>query len=249
MELHRNRGGQALAGVCVLAGIMLLTLGDGGGLLRTVVAVGGIGLGVAVLVGTLRPFRFVIAADGLTVRRPGLDRVVRWSELDAMVLDQPAPRAGVPVAPRLLAVPAPGTTLGLPLDARHPVDDRPAAELLDLAPIRESPEEIAAALARYASDRFVDARALPQGAFPDPDFTICLRGYRTEPVDALIRRGREALVSSDPARRRAIRGEITRARQAGLRRDNRGYDSRQVDEALDALDAALAAEPSEREPS
>ncbi|NYF54562.1 hypothetical protein [Micromonospora purpureochromogenes] len=249
MELHRRPGRLLLPAICILAGIFLLTLGDGGGLLRALVALGGIALGVVVLVGALRPFRFVVDADGLTVRRPGLRRTIRWPELAAVVLDQPAPRSGVPAAPRLLAVPADGTTLGPPLEARHPVDDRPAVELLDLAPIRESPAEIAGALARYAGDRFVDARAQLQAAFPDPDFAYCLRGYRTEPVDALIRRGREALISADPARRRVIRAEIVQARADGLRRDNRGYESRQVDEALDALDAALAAEPSEREPS
>ncbi|MEH0820989.1 MULTISPECIES: hypothetical protein [unclassified Micromonospora] len=248
MELHRRTGRLLLPAICILAGAVLLTVGDGGGLLRTLVAVGGIALGGVVLVGALRPFRFVVDDDGLTVRRPGLRRTVRWPELAAVVLDQPAPRSGVPAAPRLLAVPATGTDLGT-LDARHPLDERPAVVLLDLAGIRESSAEIAAALARYAGDRFLDARALHAGAFPDPDFAVGLRGYRVDVVDALIRQGQAALASGDPARRRAAGSEIARARQAGLPVDLRGYSTLQVDEALDALGLALADEAADRDAS
>ncbi|MEV0807230.1 hypothetical protein [Micromonospora sp. NPDC050200] len=248
MELHRRPGRHLLPAICILAGIVLLTVGDGGGLLRTLVALGGIALGVVVLVGALRPFRFVVDADGLTVRRPGLRRAIRWPELAAVVLDQPAPRSGVPAAPRLLAVPATGAGIG-PLDARHPLDDRPAVELLDLAGIRESPEEIATALARYAGDRFLDARALRRGAFPDPDLTLGLRGYRVDVVDALIRRGQEALASGDPTRRRTAGSEIAQARQAGLPVDLRGYGTLEVDQALDALAAALTDEAADQDAS
>ncbi|MGB2567932.1 hypothetical protein ACPFP2_05700 [Micromonospora citrea] len=240
VELHRRPGRLVLPLICVLAGVVLLTIGHG--LLRTLVALGGIALGGTVLAGALRPFRFVVDADGLTVRRPGLRRCVGWTELDAVVLDQPAPRSGVPAAPRLLAVPAPGTRLG-PARSRHPFDDRPAVDLLDLAGIRESPDELAAALARHAGDRFLDARARRRSTFADPDFAVALRGYRAEAVDALVRQGRDALASGDPELRRTARAEIDRARATGLARADRGYSVLQVDEVLDALVAALTEEP------
>ncbi|TDC82441.1 hypothetical protein E1193_11915 [Micromonospora sp. KC606] len=241
MELHRRPGRFLLPVICVLAGALLLAIGDGHGLLRTLVAVGGIALGVVVLAGTLRPFRFAADTGGLTVRRPGLRRRFTWAELDALVLEQPAPRSGGPVAPRLLAVPAAGAEVG-PAGARHPVDDRPAVELLDLGEVRESPDEVSAALARCAGDRFLDARPSRRVAFPDPDFTVTLRGYRVGPVDALIRQGQEALTFGGPERRRAARAALDQARVTGLARDVRGYSVPQVDEALDALAAALTEE-------
>ncbi|MFJ6199319.1 hypothetical protein [Micromonospora sp. NPDC092111] len=237
MELHREPGRQVLPAVCVLAGVVLLAVG--GGLLRTLVAVGGIALGVVGLVGTLRPFRFVIDAEGLTVRSRGLRRRFGWAELDLVVLDRPPPGTG---APRLLAVPAPGTTAGLPLGARF--DGRPAIELLDLAHVRESPEKIAAALAGHAGGRFRDARR--DDGFPVPDFTTVLRGYSPDVVRPLVDRARAALDSGDPAQRRAARAELTEARATGLPVALRGYDVVQVDETLTALHAALAAEPTDR---
>ena len=208
MELHRNRGDRCCRLVCVLAGTVLLT--TGGGLLRTVTALGGVALGGAGLAATLRPFRFVIDADGLTVRRRGLRRQLRWAELALVVLDRPAAGVG---GLRLLVVPVDGA-VGLPSDAR--VDGRPATELLDLAHVRESPDEIAAALARHAGDRSVDAGAAPRRVRP---------GLPRQSARLQCRRGRHMV---DTPGRRSIRGRPGAA-AGGARRAGRGDGERPAD--------------------
>lgn len=239
VELRRSRGARVLALVCVLGGVVLLALPRDGALLRTIVAVGAIALGGVALVSALRPFRFGIGADGLTVRRPGLRRTLPWAEVGALVLDEPPRRDGRPQPPRLLLVPAPDVTIG-PATARHPLDGRPAVELLVLDQVREQPEQVSAALTHYAGDRFLDLQALRRAAFADPDLATGLRGYRMDQVDRLIRRGQDALVSEDASARRAARTEIDRVRAAGLPIAQRGYGTDQADAALDALATVLA---------
>ncbi|MBM0278359.1 hypothetical protein [Micromonospora tarensis] len=239
MELRRSRGALVLALVCVLGGVVLLALPRDGALLRTIIAVGAIALGAVALVSALRPFRFGIGAEGLTIRRPGLRRVIRWAEVDALVLDEPPRRDGRPEPPRLLLVPAPGVPME-PVTARHPLDGRPAVELLVLDQVREQPEQVAAALTRHAGERFVDLPALRRAAFADPELPAGLRGYQMDRVDQIIRRGQNALVSGDPRTRQAARGEIERACAAGLPVAQRGYGRPQTDTVLDALVTALA---------
>ncbi|MBQ0991216.1 hypothetical protein KBX08_14100 [Micromonospora sp. H61] len=239
MELRRNRGARALALVCVLGGVLLLVYPSDGALLRTIIAVGAIALGAMALVSAMRPFRFGIHADGLTVRRPGLRRDVRWAEVDALVLDEPPRRDGHPEPPRLLLVPVPGVTIE-PVTARHPLDGRPAVELLVLDQVREQPEQVSAALTQYAGARFVDLLALRRAAFETPELPVGLRGYQMDRVDRLIRRGQDALMSGDASARQATRGEIERATTAGLPIAQRGYNTFQTDTVLDALVTALA---------
>ncbi|MEV4498438.1 hypothetical protein AB0J84_22415 [Micromonospora arborensis] len=247
VELRRNRGARALALVCVLGGVLLLVYPSDGALLRTIIAGGAVALGVVALVSALRPFRFGIGAEGLTIRRPGLRRMIRWAEVDVVVLDEPPRRDGYPKSPRLLLVPAPGVPIE-PVTARHPLDGRPAIELLVLDQVREQPEQVSAALTRYAGDRFVDLPALRRAAFADPDLPVGLRGYQMDRVDRLIRRGQDALVSGDAPTRQAARGEIERASAAGLPIAQRGYHTLQTDTVLDALVAALAeSQPTDRE--
>ncbi|MEU8155625.1 hypothetical protein AB0B94_18340 [Micromonospora sp. NPDC048986] len=228
-----------LALVCVLGGVLLLVYPSDGALLRTIIAVGAIGLGAVALVSAMRPFRFGIHADGLTIRRPGLRRDVRWAEVDALVLDEPPRRDGHPEPPRLLLVPVPGVTVE-PLTARHPLDGRAAVELLALDQVREQPEQVSAALTRYAGDRFVDLLALRRAAFEAPELPVGLRGYQMDRVDRLIRRGQDALMTGDASARQAARGEIERATTAGLPIAQRGYSTFQTDTVLDALVTALA---------
>ncbi|CCH20547.1 hypothetical protein [Micromonospora lupini] len=228
-----------LALVCVLGGVLLLVYPSDGAPLRMIIAVGAIALGALVLVSALRPFRFGITPDGLSVRRPGLRREIPWAEVDALVLDEPPRRDGYSTAPRLLLVPAPGVTFE-PVTARHPIDGRPAIELLVFDQVREQPEQVAAALTRCAGDRFVDLLALRRAAFAAPDLSVGLRGYQMDRVDRLIRRGQDALMSGDAATRQAARGEIERAVAARLPIAKRGYNSYQADAVLDALVAALA---------
>lgn len=247
MELRRNRGARALALVCVLGGVLLLVYPSDGHLLRTVIAVGAIGLGAVALVSAVRPFRFGIHAEGLSIRRPGLRREIRWDEVDTLVLDEPPRRDGYAVPPRLVLVPVQGVPREL-VTARHPVDGRPAIELLVLDQVREQPEQVSAALARHAGDRFVDLLALRREAFATPDLTVGLRGYQMGRVDRLIRRGQDALMSGDTSARQAARGEIERATAAGLPIAQRGYHTSQTDTVLDALVTALADhQPTDRE--
>ncbi|WP_328652638.1 hypothetical protein OG598_00990 [Micromonospora sp. NBC_00330] len=227
-----------LALVCVLGGVLLLVYPSDGALLRTIIAVGAIALGAVALVSAMRPFRFGIHADGLTIRRPGLRRDVRWAEVDALVLDEPPRRDGHPEPPRLLLVPVPGVTIEL--TARHPLDGRPAVELLVLDQVREQPEQVSAALTQYAGGRFVDLLALRRAAFEAPEIPVGLRGYQMDRVDRLIRRGQDALMSGDASARQAARGEIERATTAGLPIAQRGYSTFQTDTVLDALVTALA---------
>ncbi|MFG1651809.1 hypothetical protein ACGFIE_17970 [Micromonospora sp. NPDC049275] len=239
VELRRSRGARMLALACVLGGVLLLAFPSDGALLRTIIAVGAIALGAVALVSAVRPFRFGITPDGLSIRRPGLRREIRWAEVDALVLDEPPRRDGYSTPPRLLLVPAAGVTFD-PVTARHPIDGRPAIELLVFDQVREQPEQVAAALTRCAGDRFVDLLALRRAAFAAPDLPVGLRGYQMDRVDRLIRRGQDALLSGDAATRQAARGEIERAVAAGLPIAQRGYGALQTDTVLGALVAALA---------
>ncbi|MEU4378359.1 hypothetical protein [Micromonospora echinofusca] len=107
VELHRTRGALVLPLVCVLSGGVLLALPGEHALLRRLVAGGAVLLGGSVLAGLLRPFRFVIGVDGLTVRRPGLRRTIAWTEVEALALARPSAREGLSATPRLLLVPVP----------------------------------------------------------------------------------------------------------------------------------------------
>ncbi|MCW3838943.1 hypothetical protein ONA70_02385 [Micromonospora yasonensis] len=230
MELHRSRGNLPLAVSCVVGGVMVLAVA-GDGFLRLLVAVGVVLIAGRVLVGALRPFRFVIGPEGLDVRRPGLRGTYRWEQFDALVLDGAA---------RLVGVPGVGLP-GLRITARHPVDGRPAVELLDLTGVRENPDEVVAALTRWSGGRFTDARTplAARYAGADIDFTFGLRGYDVRAVDRLVGRAQDALAQGGPAERRAARAEIEQARAAGLLVALRGYNTGQVDAALDALCTAL----------
>ncbi|SCG61118.1 hypothetical protein [Micromonospora inositola] len=242
MELHRNRGPLVLAAVCVVGGVTVLAVGGASRFLSTLVAVGAAVLGGVVLLGALRPFRFAIGPDGLDVRRPGLRGTYRWEQFDALALADGPPVQGRPGTPRLLGVPGAALPPEVRATARHPVDGRAAVELLDLVQVRQSADEVAAALARHAGDRFTDTRTRVAARLvgTDLDFTESLRGYRTERIDELVRRAQVALAHGDAVARQAARSEIEQARAAGLPVALRGYSVLQVDVALDALCAALA---------
>lgn len=189
----------------------------------------------------LRPFRFHIGAEGLAIRQSGLNRLVPWAEIDALILDQPLPTLAGNKVPSavLLLVPASGSALDRPLTHRSPVDDRPCFVLLELNDVRESPDEVAAALARYGGNRFTDFRELTRRRFDSPDFAIGLRGYDPARVDRLIRQGQEALASDRMLKRLGAKAEIELARKS-LPAVMRGYDRAQVDAFLDEMSTALA---------
>ncbi|GAA1739525.1 DivIVA domain-containing protein [Luedemannella helvata] len=60
-------------------------------------------------------------------------------------------------------------------------------------------------------------------------FTVVLRGYDTDEVDALVERVHEAAASTDGALRAAVRAELT---QPTLSVRLRGYDRIAVDDYL-----------------
>ena len=173
VELHREPGRQVLPAVCVLAGTVLLT--TGGGLLRTVTALGGVALGGAGLAATLRPFRFVIDADGLTVRRRGLRRQLRWAELALVVLETGRRWA------RWVAAAGRARRRCSRVAARRPGRRSAGHRTARPGPRPGGPDEIAAALARHAGDRFRDDRGTPVRSAPD--FSVSLRGYSADVVD------------------------------------------------------------------
>ena len=195
---------------------------------------GGVGIVICLglLVRELRPFRFVISADGLDLRVPGISRLVGWAEIDALALAQP-PRVGDRLpAPVVLLVPVTGSALQTRLTEQLPGDGRPARRLLEVDDVKEPVEEIAAALARFGGGRFTDLRALGPAAPAALDLTIVLRGYDRPAVDELIRQTEQALAATDPAHRQWARAQL---QNANLPVAARGYDRGQVDAHLAAL--------------
>jgi DivIVA domain-containing protein len=241
VEFTRRRSSLAL-GVSVLAvSVALLLLALATGMLwMLVVAALGLLIGIPLGVDALRPLRFHIGDAGLTVRHNRTDRLVSWPEVAAVILDEPTPTPDdTGPAPRLLLVPVDPAGFGLPSTSRDPLAGRPYLVLLDLAEVRESPDEVAGALTRFAGDRFTDVRRLVQEALGRPDFIVALRGYEIGPVEDLIRRGRLALVGPDQQRRTEVGGEIEAA-LGTLPVALRGYDRSQVDTFLRELATRLA---------
>jgi DivIVA domain-containing protein len=70
-----------------------------------------------------------------------------------------------------------------------------------------------------------------------PHFTVALRGYRQDQVDALIEQARQALASSDADQRAPARRAL---RDPELKRGFRGYDREQVDTYFTLLAQQLA---------
>jgi hypothetical protein len=103
----------------------------------------------------LRPFRCRIDEHGLTLRLPDdptLARSVGWGSIEAIMLE-PRPDGN----PRLVLVPAAGADLGMPAEYRNGVDGRLSIILVKSSDVREAPEEIRAALRRYAGSRYTPA--------------------------------------------------------------------------------------------
>ncbi len=200
----------------ILSGVVLVTVG-------------------VVVVDRLKPFRFHIGADGLDLRVAGLNRLVPWAEIDAIVLDQPAPTAGGN-SPSLLLVPATTSTIDRPLSDRSPVDGRAGLVLIDLDRVQQPADEVAAALARFGGSRFVDLR---QHRHDEPSFEVALRGYDKRQVDDLVQRCEDALASGRASQRHEVKAELDRARGT-IEVALRGYNCAQVDRYLDRMSAALA---------
>lgn len=244
MELHRRRGG-LVGGVTLLVvvalGLLCLPIdGPVSALLAVALGVGGAVAGGVLIFRAARPFQFRIGPDGLTMRGKGGTRTIPWADVEAVILDQPAPGSGNDrPSPRLLLAAAAGADIGLPTTASSPAHEGGCAVLLDLDDVVESPDQVAEALTRYAGHRFVNALPSPADGSAGSDFTFVLRGYDPAAVDEVIRAGREAL-SSPPGDQRRV-AAAGRIKDAGFPIVLRGYDRRQVDAVLDGLAAELAA--------
>jgi DivIVA domain-containing protein len=75
---------------------------------------------------------------------------------------------------------------------------------------------------------------------PPLDFTVVLRGYDRDQVDALVRRASDALASTDQRLRSSAREALA---EPTLLVGMRGYDRGQVDHYLGRLAQALAEAP------
>jgi hypothetical protein len=164
LALHRVRF-VGVVGSALLAGgaaALIFALVDESDLLAVIAGLVMV-VGAFAIFESTRPYRFVIGPDGLDLRRPGIDRRIPWSEIDAVILDVTADPAGRTLGdrrlkrPQFFLVPADDADdCGLPLRPQCPVDDRPCALLLDTWDVREKPDDIAAAFAAHAAERFQD---------------------------------------------------------------------------------------------
>ena len=157
MELHRR--GYGLFGWIILVGggrkligARIDSLGDK---LSLVAGICFVALGCGLLFERFRPFRFHIGADGLTLRTKGINRLVGWSEIHAVVLVADSPTS---LTRRLLLVPG-SSDFDAKLNKVSPVDGMRCLELLDFDDVKEKFEEVALTLSRFGGARFVDARA------------------------------------------------------------------------------------------
>ncbi len=241
MELRRSR--KLLVG-CAFFGIagagLLLTAGDRMSTGRMVLGSAGAFIALGLLIQQVRPFRFRILPEGLDVRHRGIARTVPWSEIEAIVLDQPPVAHGesVPSPLRFLLIPAAGADLAARVDAKHPIDGRPARVLLEPKDVTDEPDAIAQAFASVSGGRFTDLRGLVEttsGPVPG-DFTMVLRGYAPQEVDQLIRAA-QAVGDADPEQRAAVRNRLA---DPAIEVVLRGYDRGQVDAHLQRLAAELA---------
>ncbi|MEU7758156.1 MULTISPECIES: hypothetical protein [Micromonospora] len=254
MDLHHRRAGLVIGVVMLPFGFCMVLSGLTGSTLRLVggLIFGGLVMlvGAAGIVEAVRPFRFHINVDGLTVRTAGLNRLLPWAEIDHLVLDQQPPVLSdkrMP-SPLLLLVPAATSALDVPLTHRSPLDDRPCLVLLEVHDVREKTDQVADALARYGGSRFTDHRQIVRQRFDSADFPIEARGYDRDAVDALVQKGREALRSEDHLLRLATKVQVEWA-LLELPLVAHGYYRARVDAFLRDLSAALARfEESDEEP-
>ena len=90
--------------------------------------------GASISSDTLRPFRVHIGPDGLRLRLRGINRLVPWDEIAAVVIDWRTPDISKNDLsfPRLLLVPAEAAGTDLRPTDTSPVDGRPCLSLFRL---------------------------------------------------------------------------------------------------------------------
>src|SRR5690349_20947108 len=97
-----------------------------------------------------RSHGFRIDAHGLALSRGDWATEVLWSQVESVILYQGPAVADGRVVCRLLLVPVADAMLDRGLvHAPNPVDGRPCRVLLDVAKVKDTPDQIAAALAKF----------------------------------------------------------------------------------------------------
>lgn len=251
MELRRSREQLVSAVLVTIAGLAMLLCETGGGITGRS-AFFGTAAGLVALAGAawagsqVRPFRFGIGPEGLALRTRGINRLVPWAEIDAVILDQPRPKHGdrtnVLPSARLVLVPAAWSELaGRAVDDCVP-DGRKGLVILELSGVKQSRDQISGALRNFSGGRFTDALREKQSRLVGPRFDLVEDGYVPEAVNKLIELAGDALASGQPGQRFGARLQIegTTIPVAGV-----GYDRTQVDSALRAIAAELAGLPSD----
>ncbi|GAB4047013.1 hypothetical protein [Catellatospora paridis] len=131
-----------------------------GRIVRLVLAAGLLHLAIGPLRRS-RPHGFRVDAHGLSLTRGDWATEVLWSQVASVILYRGPAAVGDRrrIVCRLLLVPVAGAMLDRALvHAPNPVDGRPCRVLLDLAQVKDTPDQIAAMLATFGGDRFLDHR-------------------------------------------------------------------------------------------
>jgi hypothetical protein len=168
VELHRAGGGDrklALVGlvyglVSFVAGAVFAALGAW--LVAFIVWVPGgffFLLGLIVLVGSLRPFRIALSETGLVVQSEGHRFAGPWSQIDGISIEQTVPAGSPPLTRSLLVL---WVADGVPM--RHEASFPPQGNgrkghvIAEMDNIRETHNQVAEILRRYAGERFRSLR-------------------------------------------------------------------------------------------
>ncbi|BCB82516.1 hypothetical protein GCM10022251_69720 [Phytohabitans flavus] len=168
MELHRAGGGdRKLALVGLVYGLVSFAVGGvfvavGGWLVAFIVWVPGaffFALGLILLLGSLRPFRIALSETGLVVQSEGHRFAGPWSQVDGIHIEQTTPTGNPPLSRSLLVL---WVADGVPM--RHAASFPPVGNgrkghvIAEMDNIRETHNQVADILRRYAGDRFRSLR-------------------------------------------------------------------------------------------
>jgi hypothetical protein len=170
MTLHYRRPNFVVLGLFLLGGLVAIYASQTGYELRLLfIPLGSVALlvvgALAILFaawGVRRAFRpdpVVIQLDGLRLRVAGVNRVVPWEAIDAVLLEPYTNPGSESRTHRLVIVPAAGADLWVAASYQNQVDGRASIILLALDEIRESHGEVSQALMGHAGQRFVPETA------------------------------------------------------------------------------------------
>ncbi|MFC0531051.1 hypothetical protein [Phytohabitans kaempferiae] len=168
MELHRAGGGdRKLALVGLVYGLASFAVGGafaiaGVWLVSFVVWVPGLFffvLGLILLTGSLRPFRIALSDTGLVVESEGHRFAGPWSQVDGISIEQTVPVGSPPLSRSLLVL-----WVAEEVPMRHAPSFPPQGNgrkghvIAEMDNIRETHNQVAEALRRYAGEKFRSLR-------------------------------------------------------------------------------------------